>query len=237
MSSKKTFLAVLFFVGFYVWAQKANAFDMTGGQVWRDRVGPGLSFSLGINGCAREYCDDVWDTGASIGATVGFLYRIIPNLVVFVDIHTGHIPTDFDSGDSALDVDHDNGFAFQVTGGAEFHLPITGWLAPYGGFGMGFAYLGVWGEYDLPDNPEFHSSLRGLDFQMRFGADFFPFSRVPNLSMGPALFLGLPFWITMCSESDNSDEECDEPDDMVGNIYDDDLPFIVYFGVMGKYMF
>lgn len=213
----------------------AVAFDITGGPVWQNRVGPGISFSLGLNGCMREYCDDEWDTGVSIGATVGFLYRIIPNLVVFADIHTGHIPVDYES---PVDVDNDNAFVFQITGGAEFHLPVTGWLSPYFGFGMGFAYLGVWGEFDLQDNPEFHGSLRGLDFQLRTGADFFPFSRLPSFSLGPAIYWSLPYWITMCQESDLDDgEECDDPEDMVPENLDDDLPFILYFGIAGKYTF
>ena len=71
---------------------------------------------------------------------------------------------------------------------------------------------------------------------MRFGADFYPFSRVPALSLGPALFWSLPLWITMCRE-DEDDEECDDPDDMVPENLDDDLPFILYFGIMGKWMF
>jgi hypothetical protein len=239
MLSKKMLVATLFIVFSVAAPLKAHAFDVTGGQVWHNRVGPGLSFSLGLNGCLRDYCDDVWDTGASIGSTVGFFYRIIPNLVVFADLHTGHIPVDYDS---PVDVDKDNGFVFQATGGAEFHLPVTGWVAPFAGFGMGFAYLGVWGKYDIQNSPEFHGSLRGLDFQLRFGADFFPFSQAPSLSIGPVLYWSIPHWITMCSKDERINyDECDDPDDMLDNAflnnYDDDLPFILYFGVAGKYKF
>jgi len=241
----KIFFAAAFVVIVSMLPFSANAFDITGGAPWQARVGPGLSASVGINGCLRDYCDDAWDTGASIGATVGFFYRIIPNLVVFAEIHTGHIPADFDGNrwGGWADVDNDNGLAFQVTGGAEFHLPLAGWVAPYMGFGMGFAYLGVWGEVDdLPGDQDgdFHGSLRGLDFQLKFGADFYPFSRVPNLSLGPVFNLGLPYWIKGCWKQDfgpDDDEECDDVDDEPFDIDDDETPFILYFGVLLRYGF
>ncbi|MDJ0765467.1 MAG: hypothetical protein QNJ97_20975 [Myxococcota bacterium] len=240
MNAKKNIFILMISLLLTVLPSAGAAFDVTGGHTWYNRTGPGLSFSLGINGCAREYCDDVWDTGASIGATLGFFYRVIPNLVIFADIHTGHIPVDYDSGlpFGVGDLDDDNAFVFQATAGAEFHLPITGWLAPYAGFGMGFAYMGVWG--DIEGGGDLHGSLRGVDFQLRFGADFFPFSRIDNLSFGPALYFGLPYWSKMCYEVESdlvNNDDCDDPDDMVGDDYDDELPFIVYFGIMGKYHF
>ncbi len=231
-------ISVLCFVAFIIGTPRtALAFDVTGGSTWQDRVGPGISFSVGLNGCARDYCDDVWDTGVSIGATVGFFWRIIPNLVVFGEMHTGHIPADADRFYRLGEVDNDNAFAFQATAGAEFHLPLTGWVAPFAGFGMGFAYLGLWGEYDtVISDEEFHNSLRGLDFQLRFGADFYPFSRVSSLSLGPVFFFGLPYWTNACWEVDG-DRECDDPDDLPFDIDDDDTPFIIYIGVGMRYGF
>ncbi|MCP4679679.1 MAG: porin family protein [Deltaproteobacteria bacterium] len=242
MALGKVFFAAAFIVVISVLPVSASAFDITGGAPWQARVGPGLNFSLGLNGCLRDFCDDTLDTSVSIGATAGFFYRIIPNLVVFGEIHTGHIPTDI--GDTVFgfgaDVDSDNGFAFQLTGGAEFHLPLAGWVAPYMGFGMGFAYLRVGGEVDYPgnENEDFHGSLKGLDFQLRFGADFYPFSRVPNLSLGPILNVGMPLWLEQCID-DGDDEECDDPDDFPEpwEIDDDDTPFIVFFGVQMRYGF
>ncbi len=239
MKIKKA-ISTLCFAAFIIGMPSAAlAFDITGGPAWRNRVGPGLSFGLGLNGCARDYCDRDLDTGASIGATFGFFWRIIPNLVVFGELHTGHIPADMDRYAGIWDVDNDNVFAFQATGGAEFHLPLTGWVAPYAGFGMGFAYLGIWGDFDIDNDEEFHGSLRGLDFQLRFGADFYPFSRVPSLSLGPVFYFGLPYWVKACWEQEfgDGDRECDDPDDEPFDLDDDDTPFIVFIGVGMRYGF
>ena len=221
-----------------------KAFDVTGGRAWEDRVGPGLTVSIGLNGCARGYCDEVWGTGASFGSTVGFYWRVIPNLVIFGDSHFGHIPVDVRHSRYFRDWDvyHETGFVFQTTGGAEFHLPITDWVAPYAGMGIGFAYLGMWGDdYTHRVHRGFHYSLRGIDFQMRFGADFYPFKKVPQLGIGPLLQVGIPAWITACYEQDwDGYKRCDDPDSLaLGDIRvrDGYSPIIVYFGAGMRYGF
>ncbi|MCP4603877.1 MAG: hypothetical protein GY847_25715 [Proteobacteria bacterium] len=242
MHTKLLIVSVFFSALVTVSPNEADAYDITGGSAWANRVGPGLSFSLGLNGCLRDQCDDEWDTGVSIGSTVGIYYRAIPNLVIFIETHIGHIPVDAEEEFPFLDVDNDNGMVLQVTGGAEFHIPLTGWVAPYFGFGMGYAYAGVWGEIDRPvgGNDDFHFSLHGIDFQLRFGADFYPFSRVPNFSLGPIFLMSFPYWPKACREVDSIDDgdrECDDVDDMDLFFDDDETPFIFYFGISGRYGF
>lgn len=224
--------------------KSSEAFDITGGRPWDERVGPGISLSVGGNGCSRGYCDDVWGTGVSFGSTVGFYWRVIPNLVVFGDFHFGHMPINIHHSPyfRDWDVHNETGFVFQTTGGAEFHLPITAWVAPYAGMGIGFAYLGMWADdYRHRDHRGFHYSLRGIDFQMRFGADFYPWRRVPNLAIGPLLQVGIPAWVTACWEQDwDGAHQCDDPDARVHGdmrVRDGYSPIIVYLGAGMRYGF
>ncbi len=190
--------------------------------------------AIGGNDCTDDYCDDFWDTSffGSIAGTVGFYYRIFPNLVVLAEIHTGYINTDRES------MDNDAGFLFEVTPAVEFHGPITGWLEAFVGFGVGFSYLGFWGDID-GTNVDVHHSLNGLNFEFRTGIDFYPFSKAPTLGGGVLFRLGLPYWAQACVESED-DKECDDPDDMddyPGVDYMDDLPFLVHLGLTVKYGF
>jgi hypothetical protein len=221
--------------------KQSSAFDITGGSVWENRVGPGIAVGLGLNGCVDGICRRDWGTRYSIGGIVGFHYRLIPNVVVFGDIHAGHIGVDYDY--AQWDVEKDNGFIFEVNAGGEFHVPITGWLAPYAGFGIGWAYVGSWAH---TSNNDYHFRFTGLDLQPRIGADFFPFSQVENLSLGLALFLSFPVWIRACAE-DDGDQECNHPDEaddinagpinLVPSNRRDDLPKLVFFGILAKYWF
>ena len=243
VNSMRILYTTLFLTFLLAAPKTSQAFDVTGGRVWEDRVGPGIGVSLGLNGCAGDYCDRVWGTGAGFGSTVGFYWRVIPNLVVFGDFHFGHLSVHAaDPYFREWDVHNENGFVFQTTGGAEFHLPITNWVAPYAGMGIGFAYLGVWGDdYRHRDYRGFHYSLRGVDFQLRFGADFYPFRKVPNLGLGPMLHVGIPAWITACWEEDwDGVHRCDDPDSFVhGDIRfrEGYSPAIVYFGAGMRYGF
>jgi hypothetical protein len=230
---------ILIFVGFVnVLPRAADAFDITGGRPWADRTGPGVTLSLGFNNCLDEYCDDVWDTALSIGSHVGFYYQIIPNAAIYVDVHMGHIRSDMDGRDD------DSGFMFQSNAGGEFHLPITGWVAPYFGFGIGFAYVGVWGDVTRPGflpNDDFHHALFGFNFDLKFGANFYPFSRLPTFGLGPIFRFGFPIWTKACGEY-NGVDECDDIDELnVGfnpmGIDDDDDPVLFFFGVNAKYGF
>ena len=237
-------VVIAIFVAFFTFFPKpGEAFDVTGGRVWENRVGPGIFFSLGFNGCAKDYCHYVWDTGPSAGTTVGFFWRVIPNLVIFGDFHFGHISVDASHYPYFRDwrIVDDEGFVFQTTGGAEFHLPLANWVAVHSGLGLGFAYFGVWGD-DLsqPGNRRFHYSYRGFDFQMRFGADFYPFVRVKNLGIGPILNVGIPAWITACYDHEwDNFHGCEDPDKLnqAMRINRGDSPIIIYFGIAMKYGF
>jgi len=235
MAKKKIVTAITFSLLMLTFTQNAGAFDVTGGMTWQDRTGPGFGAALGINGCTRDWCDD-WDTTASIGTVLEFFWRVIPNVVIFFDLHIGHIPADAD----AFFVDDDDVMALQLTTGAEFHLPVAAWVAPYIGLGFGYAFWGVWGESDVMGlmSEDFYLGLHGVDFQLRFGADFYPFSSMHNLAIGPALYVGMPYWVEMCIDIDKGIDECDEPDDMMGYDTDqEDLPIIVFFGGMLRYGF
>lgn len=252
---KRKFSAVIVVITLLVMAAAAQAkgkWELNGGPAWKKRVGPGVALAIGGNDCTGDYCDDVWDTnfGGSFGGTFSFLWRIIPNAVVYADIHTGYINTDIDAMNLA-DVDNDRGFLFQAVAGAGFHVPITGWLEAHLGFGIGYAYLGSWGEFDL--NPpaqdvDFHVSFRGVDFEFKTGADFYPFSSIPTLGFGLLLRVGFVYWPTACVETDDGNDNndgCENPMDLqdeapgsrLANIDDGDLPFIIFFGAQGLYSF
>lgn len=218
--------------------KQSSAFDITGGSVWQNRVGPGIGVGLGLNGCGDGICRRDWGTRYSIGGTVGFHYRLIPNIVIFGDIHTGHFAVDWDQ--QGMDVDKDNGFIFEVVAGAEFHVPITGWVAPYAGLGMGWAYVGSWVHQENPDH-DHHFRFTGFDFQVRIGADFFPFPSAPNISLGPALLMSFPIWIRSCAETDDN-QECSHPDEadefeLVDPNRRDDLPKLAFIGILAKFWF
>ncbi|MCP4602918.1 MAG: hypothetical protein GY847_20785 [Proteobacteria bacterium] len=216
-------------------ARGTNNWDLTGGPPWENRTGPGIMIAVGGNDCTDEHCDDMWDTSffGSIAGTIGFFYRIIPNLVLLVDIHFGYVNTDMkiNEGRDKYSLDDDSGFLFQAVGGAEFHGPITGWLDAYVGLGIGFSLLNTRG--DKPNNSgEYHESLRGVNFELRTGVDIYPFSRIPTFGTGPFFRLGLPYWAKGCIQDGNL-ESCNDPDDMSFNA----LPFLVHFGLAFKYGF
>jgi hypothetical protein len=210
--------------------------SITGGKAWEDRVGPGVMLALGGNTCTDDYCDDTLDVKliGSFGSTIGFYYRLIPNLVFFADLHFAYMNTDYT--DLLKD---DRGFLFQVTGGAEFHAPFTGWFEAYLGAGVGFALLRAKGN-TLSGDFKRVESLRGVNIEMKIGADVYPFSRVPTLGMGPLFKMGFAIWPTACVEMDG-DRWCDSPDvvseqdDDMGDV--DETPFIIFIGLSAKYGF
>ena len=102
----------------------AGNWQLDGGEAWRQRVGPGLYAGLGGVGCGEDhFCNDhdAWDSSliGSLDGTVGFFWRIIPNVVVFIDLSTALLPA------SARGMDSDRGFLFRTVGGAEFHVPMA----------------------------------------------------------------------------------------------------------------
>ncbi|MCP4679563.1 MAG: hypothetical protein GY854_29545 [Deltaproteobacteria bacterium] len=226
-------------------AQRSDSWVLTGGPPWEARVGPGIMLAVGGNDCTNDLCDDVLDTSffGSIGGTAGFFYRIIPNLVVLLDVHLGHVNTDMisDTGPDEHDLEDDRGFLFQAVTGAEFHGPITGWLDTYIGLGIGFAYLKASGKYNNDDaDGDLLLSFRGLDFELRTGVDVYPFSAIPTLGMGVLFRLGMVYWPKACIEH-NSDtfmdqDECRNPDN-ADWLDDEDLPFLVHLGFAFRYGF
>jgi hypothetical protein len=222
-------------------AQSTIAWDITGGREWQGRTGPGIMAGIGGNDCTDDYCDDYWETSffGSIGGTLGFFYRIIPNAAVFLDAHLGYLNTSMDGADD------DKGMLFELVAGGEFHVPATGWLDPYVGFGIGFAFLGGWADsdngYNGPwGNPvsdtELYQSLKGVDFELKFGVDVYPFSSVSNLALGPMFRLGMPYWVEGCYELDTPAGNTDDCDDADKIFDDNDLPFLVHFGLYMKYV-
>lgn len=212
-------------------AGTSGTWDITGGLPWKNRVGPGVMLALGGNDCTDEMCDDDFDTsfGGSFGATAGFFYRFLPNLSAFVDFHFGYINSDVEG------MRDDKGFLFQTIVGAEFHAPITGWLDAYLGLGIGFAYLRGTGELVTTD-ADTSEDFKGVDFELRIGADVYPFSAVPTLGAGLMFRLGMVHWPTTCFDDGTSSKECDDPGDAYW-VEKDDLPFLVHFGMTVKYGF
>lgn len=220
-------------------AQSNVGWDITGGQVWEDRVGVGVLAGLGGVDCTDDYCERYWDTKfiGSIEGVAGIYWRIIPNVVVLIDFSLGYVNADIDRPH----IDDDRGATFQVVAAGEFHAPISGWLDAYVGLGIGFAYLGFWAEEE-PGAHEFHHALKGLDFEFRTGADLYLFSSAPTLGMGPYFKLDFPVWLAACVETEGAPDDCDHPDDIADNDYYDgyhfdELPFLVHFGIQLKYGF
>lgn len=212
-------------------AAPAEAWEFTGGAPWQNRVGPGIMLGMGGNSCTGETCDDFdIEFGGSFGATVGFFYRVIPNLSLFADVHFGYLNSDIDL------LDDDSGFLFQGIAGAELHIPLTDWLDTYLGLGLGYAYLAGNGESGSADG---HLDLKGFDFELRFGTDVYPFSRVPTLGAGLLFRFGMPVWLEACQEIDTpfgDSSRCDDPDEFAW-FDDDEPPFLVHFGMALKYGF
>lgn len=220
-------------------AQRQVSFDITGGPAWQLRTGPGVMLSLGGNTCLREFCDEVWDTGffGSFGASYGFFYRIIPNAVAFAELHTGYIHTEREIDPSAEKLKDDGGFLFQLTVGGEFHLPVTGWLDPYAGLGIGFAHLGLSADYKNQPGDEIRDSLNGFNFEMRVGVDVYPISSIPTLGIGPQMRMGFVAWPDGGVCSDNGmlglKDACGDDSELKG----EERPFLFHLGLAAKYAF
>jgi hypothetical protein len=220
-------------------AQSAEiGWDITGGQSWEGRTGLGLMIGVGGNDCTDDYCTELWDTRffGSIGGFVGVFYRLIPNLSVFADFHLGYINTDTSWGED------DGGMLIQLIAGGEFHAPITGWLDAHLGLGLGFAHLRT--QTERADGGAAGSRLNGFDIELRFGTDVYLFSAVPTLGLGPYFKLGFPIWLGQCVEGlgpSGEVDECGDPgsfDDLgQPGLKQDDLPFLVHFGLGAKYGF
>ena len=175
----------------FSWPTSAAKWQLDGGEPWRQRVGPGLYAGLGGVACGEDdFCHDhhtVWDSSmiGSLEGIIGFQYRIIPNVVVFFDMSTALLPS------SRAHYDSDRGFLFRTVAGAEFHVPIIGWLEAYAGFGIGFAFLRFRGEEDNNNGAEHKDTLLGVDFELRTGATVYLFSKAPGLGFGPYYRAGL----------------------------------------------
>jgi len=205
--------------------------QLDGGEPWRARVGPGLYAGLGGVGCGDgDLCRDHhgWNSSlfGSLDGIIGFQFRIIPNVVIFFDVSTALLPA------RSHAYNHDHGFLFRTVGGAEFHVPIMGWLEAYAGFGIGFAFLRFMGVEEADEDIEFKQTLMGVDFELRTGATVYLFSKAPGLGFGPYYRAGLTVWPTLCNETDG-DEHCDDPDE----VHAHDLPFLHHLGIELRYVF
>jgi hypothetical protein len=236
----RSIVAVLAIAGALLISLPASAakWQLDGGEPWRQRVGPGLYAGLGGVACGDDdWCHDhhVWDSSlfGSLDGIVGFQYRIIPNVVVFFDLSTALLPS------SRAHYDSDHGFLFRTVAGAEFHVPIIGWLEAYAGFGIGFAFLRFRGDAETPGegflaDDEVKETLMGVDFELRTGATVYLFSRAPGLGFGPYYRAGLVFWPTFCHEVEG-DGDCENVDDY--DIDQGDLPFLHHIGLELRYVF
>jgi hypothetical protein len=214
-------------------ATAAGKWRLDGGEPWKARVGPGLYAGLGGVTCGDDqFCSDhdLWHSQifGSLDGIIGFQYRIIPNVVIFFDVSTGLLPA------ASHIYDNDHGFLFRTVGGAEFHVPIIGWLEAYAGFGIGFAFLRFRGEEVHNNDRLVKDTLFGVDFELRTGATVYLFSKAPGLGFGPYYRAGLVYWPKYCHEIEG-DSTCDNPDDV--DIHQEDLPFMHHVGVELRYAF
>ncbi|MCK9460087.1 MAG: hypothetical protein M0R80_10650 [Proteobacteria bacterium] len=215
------------------WPSTAHSWTLDGGAPWKGRVGPGLYAAIGGVACGEDdFCNDhhAWDSRlfGSLDGIVGFQFRVIPNLVIFFDLSTALLPSSRDH------YDHDRGFLFRTVGGAEFHVPILGWLEAYAGFGIGFAFLRFRGELDTENDQLVKETLMGVDFELRTGATVYLFSKAPGLGFGPYYRAGLVYWPTYCHEVEG-DGDCEEVDDY--DFDQHDLPFLHHVGIELRYVF
>jgi hypothetical protein len=228
------FLAVMLF-GLWASADDGIGWRIDGGEPWQNRVGPGVQLAIGGNTCTDDFCDSTMDVKffGSFGSTVGFFYRIIPNVVAFGDLHFGYIRTNYDGG-----LEKDRGFLFQFTLGGEFHAPITGWLDAYLGLGLGYALLRFKGETDAWGEQVL--SYRGLNIELKIGADVYPLSSLPTFGVGLQFRYGFAAWIRACVKYEDDDEfYCSKPEvqeaEGMDNIAQD--PFLIFFGIAARYGF
>jgi hypothetical protein len=234
-------------------AEESMGWSLAGGPIWEKRTGPGVSLALGGNSCTGDFCDDMLDTNlfGSFGATFGFQYRLMPNLVVYGDLHTAYLNTKADWSSSS-NLRDDKGFLFQAIAGAEFHVPFTGWLDAYVGLGLGYALLRAKAFNGSEDaNWEQVVSLRGVDIELKIGVDVYPFSGVPNLALGVLFRWGFAVWPTVCFRDRDGDmKTCSSPKNAYNpngsssEIWDPevpaqvaDTPFLVFIGLQAKYIF
>lgn len=212
-------------------AGSGGKWTLDGGPAWRDRVGPGLSVALGGAACDDDWCEDRWDSrlAGSLDGTIGFFYRIVPNAVVFFDLGTALLPA------ASHLFDDDHGFLFRTVAGAEFHVPITGWIEVFAGLGVGFAALRFRGEIERTDI-DVKETLLGADIELRTGATVYLFSRAPTLGLGVYYRIGFAVWPTACVDVEDGEDDCDDVDDLIDDD-DDDLPFLHHVGLEMRYGF
>jgi hypothetical protein len=236
---KNRFMGVVLFCAVTAAALPASAlWVITGGEVWAKRTGPGITLALGGNTCTDDYCDSDIDVKliGSFGSTLGFYYRLMPNLGLYADFHVGYVNTNYNGGVDVIK--DDKGFIFQTTFGAAFHAPITGWLDAYVGLGLGYALLRFKANYD--DRWDMVLSLRGFNTELKIGADVYPISSAPTFGVGPIFRLGFTAWPKACVKQDDEDFVCrgtDEHDDLDGFDRLDNTPFLIFVGLQARYGF
>jgi hypothetical protein len=136
------------------------------------------------------------------------------------------------------DVTNDKGFVFIFLLGAKFHLPVTGWLDPYLGLGIGPIILNAKG--DAAGSSTRHS-WRGFDIEMRTGANVYLWSvgALKNLSFGPYFKWDFAIWPKVCIKT-SGDTVCSSPSEAAsdtGISAFNDKPFIFQVGAEAQYKF
>ncbi len=234
---KNRFITVLFLALMTVTLPAAAQWDITGGEIWAARTGPGVALALGGNTCTDEFCDSILDVKffPSIAITPEFYYRIIPNVVAFADLHLGYLNTNYNRGEGIRD---DKGMIFQITVGGEFHAPITGWLEAYLGLGFGYALLRFKGYNTVAEWDEV-ISFRGINTELKIGADVYPISAAPTFGVGLLFRMGFTGWPRVCYKQDDDNFECGSPKEQNIEGFQDleDTPFLVFLGLLARYGF
>ncbi len=218
----------------------AWGWNFHGGDIWKERTGPGVSLAIGGNDCTNKHCSELWDSHlvGSIAATLGFNWRVFPNLSVYLDGHIGYLNTDYNFLEGYADIDDDRGMLVQGIAGAAFHLPVNGWLDLNLGFGLGYAMVRFTG---FNRGQDYSVTYKGVDFEFKMGGDFYLFSNVPTLAIGPLFRLGLAVWPSVCIEDQASgvSEDCGKPDSQGrdwGSSFGE-TPFLIFLGVSTRYGF
>lgn len=218
-----------------------EGWTLMGADHWQERTGPGITLAFGGNDGTRRYAKEVLDTSlfGSAAATLGFNWRLMPILAVYLDGHVAYINTDYNNVRQAAIIEDDRGMLVQATVGAAFHLPVNGWFDLYAGFGMGFAMLRVTGMI-VESGLDYAATLKGVNFELKLGGDFYLFSKARTLALGPLFRMGFPVWPSLCIDQQGEDVNCAKPDQQARDFGLDDYgepPFLVFIGLSGRFGF
>ena len=82
--------------------------------------------------------------------------------------------------------------------------------------------------------------LKDLNFELKLGGDFYLFSQIPTLAIGPLFRMGFAVWPSLCIDQAGEDTSCNDPDSQASE-WDlteyGDPPFLVFLGLSTRYGF